>query len=790
LLKNAKLTELPQTSDALLEALEFGIRALSLREMRLRDALNEGDRLRMNEEEARAAGATVALSRYAKVVAGQCRASTDARVQEKFAQFRKQFLDLDWDRFDGWARLATNDPRVFPLFTEVIASWHAVTVRYLVPQPDEFVARLDRYLRRWLEAVNAHPPSTDLGDRVRQLFERLDWILNPAPIMPAFEMVVTGEALLPKHLEKLKPVADALAASPSSIVSAQGKSFRATLDKYTGRHGGEDMWSVMKSGNFNIDRDFEALSYALVTNGLAAFLSSPQEQRSQSQNSYDAKTQIEEAVLQNLGADASSHWPDVSNDAGYLLWDQRITGIKDPGQRLAAYIAEIDFMLDRKFIYSPSVESASELALKQRLPSAKLVAQVDKIIAATEDAGFSFSRIGLERSSIKTALLDRRKALTLSDSIAKKTAAAPWQQPVRLLSLEQFPQIEVFGRMIVADDAVYAFGTKSRNVSDASKSIWGNEVRLFLVRVPWQGNPSIVNQATFFTPYSPPSLPVIQAQLVGSTLYALIDTGTKGGRRCGVFAIPLDGKPITRLDEKPGLPDGAIESFAVAGNKLVLGLPGYIVAADLVSNQITLLASSRRTDKQSELDGGAMFHTKFTILDPARRRIVLVVQPGSASEFWSVDPSKGRLAKLFVAKTNFSPNRMDGSGDGVVLFSDPCCIHAFHLDSVKLELLCVDSFCGGRIDEQFPLGRMKEREWMIGPHLIYKGFLWSGGAFGRIAFADQKAERFPPVSPPDPETVMRIDPSTVGCFAPADNGKKLVFGTPSGVWLLALRETK
>ena len=207
------------------EALEFGIRSLSFRETRLRNALNTADRERMWAEEAREQAAIAALTSFVRNIARLARNSPDPVVREKYSRFAKQFLTMDWDRFEAWAQLTRKDPREFTTFTKAITSDHAIPACYFLTET-EFVTRLDQYLHRWLEVANLHPPTTDSLDAIRDLMQR---------IRAAFHSGVT-QAILgitfnfqPEHFEKLKPVAQAMADSPSPVISAEGKEFLTFL---------------------------------------------------------------------------------------------------------------------------------------------------------------------------------------------------------------------------------------------------------------------------------------------------------------------------------------------------------------------------------------------------------------------------------------------------------------------------------------------------------------------------------------------------------------------------------
>ena len=99
------------------EALDFGIRDLSFRELRLRSALDTADRDRMWEEEARETDAIAALARFTRQIAAPARAATDPKVRAKFAQFTQQFLTLDWDglrRGRGWPRRIPKTSGILP----------------------------------------------------------------------------------------------------------------------------------------------------------------------------------------------------------------------------------------------------------------------------------------------------------------------------------------------------------------------------------------------------------------------------------------------------------------------------------------------------------------------------------------------------------------------------------------------------------------------------------------------------------------------------------------------------
>jgi len=258
----------------------------------------------------------------------------------------------------------------------------------------------------------------------------------------------------------------------------------------------------------------------------------------------------------------------------------------------------------------------------------------------------------------------------------------------------------------------------------------------------------------------------------------LIAEAPTHGTTVGVFAMPLDGKPVVSLDEKWELPNHEIGAFTVIGRQILLGLRGYLVKCDLESNQTEILASSRRADKHSELDNGELFQTRSMFPDTKRGRIVVTVERGQRAEFWALGLADDRLTLLDsrsgAAATESIENQ---TGADQLFFSSPFRVEVFHLDTAKLETLSTG----------LP---MEDQEWKLGPHFIHQGYLWSGGAFGRTSLADKKTERFPWVSPPDPEAMppnrypfFRNIPYY---FAPLANSRNVLLGTAAGAWLLPL----
>lgn len=707
--------EIPR--DQLLHALEFGLRSVGLRAARLRIAFREGNWKRMNEEELRASATAVSMVRYAELAYRQCRHSPDGTVRRKYARLCEQFLAMDGERFDAWARAAMEQPSLFPLFTHVIQGWHGLTVRYMDFPPEQFVTRLDGYLRRWLEAGNAHPPTVDHAHRISQLFERLSWILNPSPFFPAAN-VSTNDAIGPEHLQALTPIAGALAASPSIVIGEQGRKLTEHLEEWT--------------RGVKID---------------------PRE----------AEFEREQACIDEIA---------------------------NPMARLDSYRGLIDGMVSRKYVYSPTVEAAAKLVTTHRLPDASFAVSLDQIAAAADNPDFAFSRVGLERQSLKRFLAEHKLAMARLQDIANNGANVPWAAPVQLLNLDRLAQADLLTRIVVADDAVYGVGLQSREARESTRMGQG-ELVVSVFRAPFaSGAASVVGQTTLSLPYVPRLLPSVQLAMADSHLYALLDVQSDVPSRYQLLSFALDGNVVARIDERFDLPAREINSFAVHDGTIYLGLPGYIVACDLASKRVSVLASSRRADKQSELDGGDVFRTWFMIPDRTRNRIVLVVEPHQRPvELWSLEPSTGRLKQFHVASSRLHFTRMDRSGEDRVVFSNGCQVHALHLDTDKLERLAVDSFCGGRTDEKLPLGRLAEREWAVGPHLIHKGWFWSANAFGRISLADATAERFPPVSPPDPESPFHLDPDGIGGLATTRDGKALILATSRGIWLLPWRDS-
>ena len=287
------------------------------------------------------------------------------------------------------------------------------------------------------------------------------------------------------------------------------------------------------------------------------------------------------------------------------------------------------------------------------------------------------------------------------------------------------------------------------------------------------------------------SQPIPHVELVRSNLVLLIDAAGSRGNSRGLFALPVDGRPLVRLDEKWDLPNREIGSFTVVSNQVYLGLHGYLVKCDLESNKTEVLASSRRADKHSELDNGALFQTRFMFRDAKRGRIIVTTERGQRTEFWSLNPAGGQLTLLDSRPGQYSIDCIENqSGADLVFFSSPFCVEAFHLDTMKLEGICSYGSVRQR-DASLLLGFWEDQAWLVGPHFIHDGYLWSGGAFGRMALADKKVEQFPPVSAPDPEaTPVKRWPffnNVPFCFEPIANSRNLLLGTAAGAWLIPLR---
>ena len=729
----------------LTEALDFGIRSLSFRELRLRHALNTADRNRMWEEEARENEGMAALARFTRQIAKPARASSDPVVREKYERFAKQLLVLDWDRFEAWARLTTRNPQDFVRFNAIMTSPNAIAVCNVLTE-SEFVTRLDRSLRRWLEVANALPPASVSASAVQGLMRQIGLVFNWGGQL----FLGINFHFQPEHFKNLKPVAEEIAASPNQVISAEGRNFLSYLESSVTNglavNGG---WTTGPIKNFIIDDNF--------TNLLA-----------------DCRAKIKTGVA-------------IS-----------------PVDLLGSYTAAIDCMLTNKFIDSPTVEEALKLAERQRLSNAKWLSQINEVLAAVDDAQFVFSRAGIARESWKGTLLAFQKKAAATAAQETNSTPPPWGNPIQLLDVKQFPQLDAFVWVGIAGDTVYGLGVKDKFGNRSVVSL-DNRIEFFLVRAPLGGGTAqIVNHANFTTAHDQNRQPIPHIELVGSNLLLLVAEAPSRGKSFGVYAMPVDGKPVVRLDEQWDLPNHEIGAFTVVNNQIFLGLSGYLVKCDLDSKKTEVLASSRRAEQRSELDNGELFQTLFLHPDAKRDRIIVTLVRGSETqtvvydhgsstrtanahcrtEFWALDLADGRLKLLASRAGGFAPGSIGNqSGADQLLFSGPFHLEALHLDAAKLETLSTG----------LP---MEDQEWKLGPQFIQQGYLWSGGAFGRVALAGKKKERFPWVSPPDPEaTPSNRYPffhNIPYCFAPVADSRNVLLGTAAGAWLLPLRsiETK
>jgi hypothetical protein len=420
---------------------------------------------------------------------------------------------------------------------------------------------------------------------------------------------------------------------------------------------------------------------------------------------------------------------------------------------------------------------------------------------------------GLKRSDVIADLRQRRDHLAaeLAGASANTPGPEPWKRKVCLLDLA-IP-LNGFGWLFkpVAQDGqafAAALGVREWGVSEDS---------LQLVRVPLEGGPPSclgraritgidwVNRAHDLAGEQQRrladnsfGLDVVRSACVGAGCYFAATCS-------GVFIFPTNGGRAFRLGAADGLPSEDTDAVAFLDGKLYIGLgqlerDGYLAAYEPATRKISVLASSRRSERLSPFDDQPPFCTRWLAADPARHRLLMVVgatvtrsnklPPITACMgIWAYLPSAGqyrRLAPLCLPTLPraFVPFMWSGAANASTLAVKDTNLLAL-FDPHKDRLLSACGFYAQKTDEAFAMmwrrpSLSNQLQLPNGPFFILDGWFYSARPFQRTAFADGRTEALPPLRTDYPIQLRES-------LQLLDDGKHVLAADQYSLWLLELK---
>jgi hypothetical protein len=134
-----------------------------------------------------------------------------------------------------------------------------------------------------------------------------------------------------------------------------------------------------------------------------------------------------------------------------------------------------------------------------------------------------------------------------------------------------------------------------------------------------------------------------------------------GTEQQGIFAFPLGGGEVERIDKAVGLPSDSVQSIACLDGKLYAVLNGgYLIVYDLRSRQCKTLVSSRRLEKLSPFDNNNLdLAAPCMAADPEHERILFLSRTWKSPDdpkhslrgIWAIDAKDGRLERVVAPES-------------------------------------------------------------------------------------------------------------------------------------------
>ena len=423
-------------------------------------------------------------------------------------------------------------------------------------------------------------------------------------------------------------------------------------------------------------------------------------------------------LAQSIIADPSPWHAERTRFAVYEAWGKAIGALSDSetsefNSQEAMQLCQ--FMAERREIHRSLFQALVRI---DRTLKPSVARQMLDVVESTDFRGTPEERRSLREPLLALAT---RAPEAVGYELTGLNAVMPWSRSTRLFDTNEFRELSDIDGLTLVGNFVYAICLQFHD----------DQTSLRMVRIPiGPSRPELMTEVDVGLAPSTvmPFRNNRHVRAAGQGLYrggrivtsichddAAIYVST---RNSGILIFPRNGSPVRRLNVDNGLPSNAVLSVAVLEGKLYAGMEdGYLIAADLQSDQIEVLASSRRKQKRSPLDDRASFRVTTVIGDVKRRRLLFA----AASHLWQYSPASGEVRSVFDLSQQIpaqsgrslpsesicwtSPIESDR-----VLISDSQQVIAFNLwDDTALMLPRVGTM----------------------PFLILDEWLWSGNSFTR-----------------------------------------------------------
>ncbi len=340
----------------------------------------------------------------------------------------------------------------------------------------------------------------------------------------------------------------------------------------------------------------------------------------------------------------------------------------------------------------------------------------------------------------------------------------PWSKATKVFDIGRFRNLLELATLTVIKDAAVCIAV---HLEDQHRE-------LQLLRVPLSGSDAtLLGRTELKLPVTSP-LTFFATRFVTSMCVEkeTLFVGTDGA---GIVMFPLGNGSPSRIGVDEGLPTNNIRSVAVLDGKIYAGVSeGYLIAYDMAQKRCDVIASSRRKQKLSPLDDRKPFRVPMLIADPARKRIVFVID----DSLWQLTPADGRFTQLFnivaVDQGRSGPKLTSDSiiwtsprrSDRVLISDMTRCIE---IDLSRDQAKLLHSPDHG----VFP---------MTSSQLVVDGFLWSGSPFARLSL-----DKHEHITLPAPDNGSENFYPHIG-LEPLANGKQILAADARTIWRLEFRE--
>jgi hypothetical protein len=270
----------------------------------------------------------------------------------------------------------------------------------------------------------------------------------------------------------------------------------------------------------------------------------------------------------------------------------------------------------------------------------------------------------------------------------------------------------------------------------------------------------------------------------------------------GVLMFPRNGGPVARLCTTNGLPSDEAHSLAFLDGTLFIGAgelrrAGYLAAYDLRKREISVLASSRRSEHLSPLDDQPPFCAFSILAEPPRHRLLLAVSSANLPSkiprntdpsmgIWTYVPGTGkfdRLASLYLPVNPFGTHDNNWAGltdSNTLVLKGTWTNTLFDLSNNALRPVYGSTAQPPATDELWttPIpGQPGMYRIATAPFLVMDGWFYSAMPFERRALSTGLRQEISPLRPEykfEPKESLQL----------LDDGKHVLAADQYSIWLL------